>query len=108
MEATEELAAGTAPRDPTDLNGCDLDSLMVAGINGAGRSSPVSGLVAAVYSSTVCNSSTGKLMVVPDDVQAGMDSPRALSRAAQRRSVTPVPPRSRAGTPGPARKVVQS
>jgi hypothetical protein len=101
MEATEEQAAGTAAGTPADFNGRDLDSVMVAGIDRAGRSSPVSGLVAAVY-----NSSVGDLMDMPDDVQAGIDSPRALSRAGHRCSVTPLPPRSRAGTPGPACKMV--
>lgn len=93
MDATDEQAP--------DFNGCDLGSVMVASTDCGGRSSPVSGLVAAVY-----NSSMGELMDMPDDVQAGIDSPRPLSRAGQRRSVTDLPQRSRAGTPGPASKVV--
>jgi hypothetical protein len=41
-----------------------------------------------------------ELLQMPDDVQAGMDSPRAISRAGHRRSLTPLSPRSLAGTPG--------
>lgn len=39
-----------------------------------------------------------------DDIQAGLDSPRALSRAGFRRSVTPMLPGSRVGTPAPTTK----
>jgi hypothetical protein len=42
---------------------------------------------------------------VPDDVQAGQDSPRDLHRGAHRRSMTPLLARSRASTPGPLSKL---
>jgi hypothetical protein len=55
---------------------------------------------AAGYSSSTLSE---LLICGSDDIQAGIDSPR--SRAAQRRSMTPLPSRSHAGAPGPGKAV---
>jgi hypothetical protein len=46
-----------------------------------------------------------ELLQVPDDIQAGLDSPIAMSRAGYRRSLAPLPPRSLTGTPSATCKV---
>lgn len=59
---------------------------------------------AGTYMSHGAGPTLSELLQMPDDVHAGMDSPRAIYRAGHRRSLTPLPPRSLAGTPSAAGK----
>jgi hypothetical protein len=107
--ATAAAAAAATPAAVSDDSAAIAAGTTVFGSLGMSAADQAVGGHSAAQQSALASAAAGLahhsalsgLLQLPDhDVQMGVDSPRAASRAGTRQAMTPLPPRSRAGTPG--------